>query len=160
MAPSRDIAAEALENLDLGGINPGELKVVLWRKQPVFILHRTPAMIQKSALIDPSTLLDPATPEERVKNPAWLVCFGVCTHLGCIPQLEPTEVPGTGQPGFFCPCHGGKYDSLGRRLAGPPPENLHLLPYAFSGSSALMLGSKTFAGFSEDVRKIGNLPRT
>lgn len=158
MSPSSDIVAGGVLPVDVGGMKEGDLQVVLWRRQPVFILRRTREMIDKAGRINPASLRDPAGPSDRVWNPAWLVCFGICTHLGCVPLFEPVAVPGIDQPGFYCPCHGGKYDSLGRRLEGPPPENLHLLPYSLDGTK-LLLGTKTFAGFSENVRKIGSLPK-
>lgn len=158
MEPAQDIVEAGLMDVDTSGIGVGEMRTVLWRKQPVFILHRSEDMIESAERIDPGQLKDPAKPAERVKRPEWLVCLGVCTHLGCVPDLKPVGVPGFDQPGFLCPCHGGEYDSLGRRLAGPPPENLHLLPYEFVGDAKLRLGSKTFPGYSADVRKVENLP--
>lgn len=158
MSPSSDVIAAGVTEVDLAKIAPGSLEVVLWRRQPVFVLHRTPAMIEAAARIDPGSLSDPAAPGERVKRPEWLVCLGVCTHLGCIPMLSPERVPGLDQPGFFCPCHGGKYDTLGRRLDGPPPENLHLLPYEFAAGGILKVGSGTFSGFDAGVRKLADLP--
>ncbi|HEY5998375.1 MAG TPA: ubiquinol-cytochrome c reductase iron-sulfur subunit [bacterium] len=158
MSPSSDVIAAGVVEVDVSKIAAGALEVVLWRRQPVFILRRTPAMIEAAGRIDGASLRDPASPAERVKRPEWLVCLGVCTHLGCIPMLEPGRVPGLDQPGFFCPCHGGKYDTLGRRLDGPPPENLHLLPYEFTGASTLRIGSGSFSGFDAGVRKLADLP--
>ncbi|MBE0618162.1 MAG: ubiquinol-cytochrome c reductase iron-sulfur subunit [Proteobacteria bacterium] len=158
LQPAQDIIEAGITEVDISGIGVGEVRTVLWRQQPVFILHRSPQMIASAKKIDPAGLRDPATPEDRVKRPEWLVCLGVCTHLGCVPDLRPDGVPGFDQPGFLCPCHGGEYDSLGRRLAGPPPENLHLLPYEFVGNTKLRLGTKAFPGFSADVRKIQDLP--
>lgn len=159
LQPSRDVLAGGIAEVDLSGIREGELRTVLWRKQPVFLLHRTREMIAKARAIDPGTLSDPATPDERVRRQEWLVCLGVCTHLGCIPDLRPGTLPDSDQPGFLCPCHGGEYDSLGRRLSGPPPENLHLLPYEFLGETRLRLGTPTFPGFSAGIRTLARLPR-
>jgi ubiquinol-cytochrome c reductase iron-sulfur subunit len=158
MSPSSDIVAAGVMEVDISKIPEGGLQVVLWRRQPVFVLRRTPRMREAAARIDPAALSDPATEAERVKRPEWLVCLGVCTHLGCIPQLEPDRIPGLEQPGFFCPCHGGKYDTLGRRLGGPPPENLHLLPYEFVGEGRLKIGTESFSGFDAGVRKLSGLP--
>ncbi|MBI5442649.1 MAG: ubiquinol-cytochrome c reductase iron-sulfur subunit [Deltaproteobacteria bacterium] len=159
LSPARDILAAGVLEIDLSEIGPGELRTVLWRKQPVFLLRRTPEMIAKTASLDPASLLDPARPEDRSLRPEWFVGFGVCTHLGCVPLPDLGGVTGTGQPGFYCPCHGGKYDSLGRRLAGPAPENLHLLPYAFVSDDRVRLGTRAFGGYSENVRTIGGLPK-
>ena len=131
MSPTKDLMAAGIVEVDISDLKAGELKTVLWRKQPVFILKRTSQMIEKAKSIEPAGLKDPAAPEERVKRPDILVCLGICTHLGCIPVFRPENVPGLDQPGWYCPCHGGKYDTLGRRLGGPPPENLHLVPYEF-----------------------------
>ena len=158
LQPTRDLVAAGVMEVDLSDVKPGELRTVMWRKQPVFILHRTPEMIQDAQEIDPQTLADPASPDERVRRPEWLVCLGICTHLGCIPDLTP-GLPGLNRPGLLCPCHGGEYDTLGRRLAGPPPENLHLLPYEFLGDSKLRLGTEAFPGFGAGVRRLDNLPK-
>jgi len=159
MSPTRDVIAAGVMDIDISGIKEGEFRVLMWRRQPVFILKRTPEMISKTRTVDMANLKDPATQEERVIRPDFLVCIGICTHLGCIPSWQPAQIPGLDQPGFYCPCHGGKYDTLGRRLDGPPPENLHLLPYAFIDEKTIKLGAETFAGFSEDIRKIKDLPK-
>jgi ubiquinol-cytochrome c reductase iron-sulfur subunit len=159
MGPTKDIIASGVMDVDITGIKEGEFRVVIWRRQPVFILKRTREMIEKTGGIAVGSLSDPATPEERVVRPDFLVCMGICTHLGCIPGWQPDKIPDLDMPGFYCPCHGGKYDSLGRRLAGPPPENLHLLPYRFASDNRLILGAATFAGYSENIRKIQDLPK-
>jgi ubiquinol-cytochrome c reductase iron-sulfur subunit len=158
MGPAKDIVAAGLMEVDTSGIREGEFRVLIWRKQPVFILKRTREMIDQTAHVDTRSLRDPAAPEERVKKPDLLVCIGICTHLGCIPNWQPEKIPGLDQPGFYCPCHGGKFDTLGRRLDGPPPENLHLLPYSFTEDNRLRIGSATFSGYGENIRKIGQLP--
>lgn len=159
MGPTKDIIESGLMVVDITGIKEGEFRVIIWRQQPVFILKRTREMIEKTSGISVGSLSDPATPEDRVIRPDFLVCIGICTHLGCIPGWQPDKIPGIDQPGFYCPCHGGKYDSLGRRLAGPPPENLHLIPYAFTGDDKLTIGTAAFAGYSENIRKIKGLPK-
>jgi ubiquinol-cytochrome c reductase iron-sulfur subunit len=160
MGPTRDIIAAGVVDVDISGMKDGEFRVIIWRQQPVFILKRTGAMIEKANGISVQGLSDPATPEERVRRPDLLVCMGICTHLGCIPGWQPDKIPDFDQPGFYCPCHGGQYDSLGRRLAGPPPENLHLLPYTVTNDNRLTIGTTTFAGYSENIRKISDLPKT
>lgn len=158
MSPTRDILAAGVLEADISGIAPGQLQTTIWRKQPVFILKRTLEMIAADARIDPQGLSDPAAPEERTLKPDLFVGIGICTHLGCIPQYK-EKMPETNSPGFYCPCHGGKYDTLGRRLGGPPPENLHLLPYRLEDEKTLILGTEEFAGFGENVRKIQELPK-
>lgn len=159
MSPTRDIIAAGVMDVDISGIKEGEFRVIMWRKQPVFILKRNNEMLEKTNRMDISHLRDPAKPDERVKRPDLLVCIGICTHLGCIPSWQPERVPGFDQPGFYCPCHGGKYDTLGRRLDGPPPENLHLVPYEFMDESKLRIGTEKFAGYSENIRRIQELPK-
>jgi len=159
MQPAQDIIAAGVIEVDLSDVRGGEMRTFLWRQQPVLILRRTPEMIERAGRIDPGTLKDPATPEERVQRPEWLVCLGVCTHLGCVPSLQPGRLPGFDQPGLLCPCHGGQYDTLGRRVAGPPPENLYLLPHEFLGDTRLRVGAPSFAGVSAAVRKLENLPK-
>ncbi len=159
MSPTKDIIAAGVMDVDISGIKEGEFRVIMWRKQPIFILKRNSEMLEKTNRMDISTLRDPAKPEDRVKRPDLLVCIGICTHLGCIPSWQPGKIPGLDQPGFYCPCHGGKYDTLGRRLDGPPPENLHLVPYEFIDDSKLRIGTEKFAGYSENIRKIQELPK-
>eukprot|EP00439_Symbiodinium_sp_Y106_P001808 s6196_g1.t1 len=66
---------------------------------------------------------EPATDAERCKRPEWLICIGVCTHLGCIPQPDAGNYGG-----YFCPCHGSHYDYAGRIRQGPAPKNLEVPP--------------------------------
>ena len=159
LSPTQDIVKAGVMDVDISGIKEGNFQALLWRKQPVFILRRSREMIEAANRIDSSTLRDPARSEERVKRPDLLVCIGICTHLGCLPAWHPEKLPGLDQPGFYCPCHGGKYDTLGRRLDGPPPENLHLLPYELLGDNKVRLGTPQFAGYSNDIRKIQELPK-
>lgn len=158
MSPTKDIIAAGIMDVDISGIKEGEFRVLLWRKQPVFILKRTQEMIDRTNRMDVVSLRDPAIPAERVKRPDLLVCIGICTHLGCIPSWQPGKIPGLDQPGFYCPCHGGKYDTLGRRLDGPPPENLHLVPYALAENNKLRIGTANFSGYGDNIRKLQELP--
>ena len=157
LMPAHNIILEGIMEVDIRDLKEGELKRVLWRRQPVFILKRTKEMIKHTASIKPEELKDPAHPEDRTLREDLFVGIGICTHLGCIPRLVKDGLKGLPAGGFYCPCHGGKYDSLGRRLEGPPPENLHLLPYRIEGKR-LVIGSQFFAGYTENVRKIGDLP--
>ena len=158
LAPASNIIRAGIVEVDIGDLKAGELKTVLWRRQPVFILKRTKEMIRHTAELNPEGLKDPALPEDRTLREDLFVGIGICTHLGCIPRLVKKGTQGMEEAGFYCPCHGGKYDSLGMRIAGPPPENLHLLPYRVE-DKRLIIGSELFAGYSENIRKIGNLPK-
>lgn len=157
MSPTKDILAAGVQEVDISGLQPGQLKTVIWRKQPVFILKRTPQMIEEARQVNTSELADAAAPEERAVQPELFVSLGICTHLGCIPKFM-EKVPETGVSGFYCPCHGGKYDNLGRRLGGPPPENLHLVPYKLADQGRLIIGTTTFGGYGDNVRKVQALP--
>lgn len=158
MEPSKDILAAGRMTVDISGLKRGGLMTVIWRKQPVFILRRTAGMIKATEQTDPASLLDPAAPAQRSVTPELFVSMGICTHLGCLPAFK-ERLEGFGQPGFYCPCHGGKYDTLGRRLAGPPPENLHLVPYRLKSPGKLDIGTSEFSGYGADVRVISKLPR-
>jgi ubiquinol-cytochrome c reductase iron-sulfur subunit len=147
MWPSeRARAAGAPVEVDLSRIAPGELGVVEWRGKPVWILKRTKEMLESLKSVEPR-LSDPqskaseqpkyAENEYRSKNPDVLVLVGVCTHLGCSPQEKKAEAKaemGADWPGgFYCPCHGSKFDLAGRVFKGSPaPINLEVPPYTMA----------------------------
>jgi ubiquinol-cytochrome c reductase iron-sulfur subunit len=147
MWPSeRARAAGAPVDVDLTRIAPGELSVVEWRGKPVWILKRTKEMLESLKSVEPR-LSDPqskaseqpkyAENEFRSKSPDVLVLVGVCTHLGCSPQAKPAEAKaemGADWPGgFYCPCHGSKFDLAGRVFKGSPaPINLEVPPYTMA----------------------------
>ncbi|MEX2197164.1 MAG: ubiquinol-cytochrome c reductase iron-sulfur subunit, partial [Burkholderiales bacterium] len=127
LAPSeRAKAAGAPVDVSLGELKPGELRTAEWRGKPVWILRRTPGMLERlpSAerfLIDPRSEVSGQQPEyarnpTRSIEPEMLVTVALCTHLGCIPSYYPE--PDSLQPGwpggFYCPCHGSKFDLAGR----------------------------------------------
>ncbi len=154
LAPSeRAKAAGAPVNVDVGGLKPGELHTVEWRGRPVWILRRTPDMLARLPSAEPS-LSDPksevssqqppyAQNETRSIHPELFVCIGLCTHLGCVPSYYPQ--PDSVQPGwpggFYCPCHGSKFDLAGRVFRGSPaPTNLVVPPYRDVSPSAIVVG--------------------
>ncbi|HEY1753419.1 MAG TPA: ubiquinol-cytochrome c reductase iron-sulfur subunit [Caulobacteraceae bacterium] len=138
--------------VDLAKLEPGQQIVVLWRKNPMFVVRRTPAMLAQltnpsvlDMLRDPhsQTMQQPAYAKNwsRSINPEYLVLVGVCTHLGCVPGYQPT--PGSvnaGWPGgWFCPCHGSKYDLAGRVFkSAPAPLNLPVPPYNLTGGKLVI----------------------
>jgi ubiquinol-cytochrome c reductase iron-sulfur subunit len=156
MAPSeRAKAAGAPVEVDLTKLEPGMLITEEWRGKPVWILHRTNEMLSKlgetAALVsDPDSKLPMqpkyATNIERSIKPEYLVLVGICTHLGCSPtqKLEAGEASGLGADwsgGFFCPCHGSKFDLAGRVYKGvPAPTNLEVPPHQFLSDSRLLIG--------------------
>src|SRR5581483_5170483 len=144
MWPSdRARAAGAPVSMNTSNLSPGELAVIKWRGKPVWVLRRSKEMIE-SLKSDETRLSDPqskaseqpkyAENEYRSLKPDLLVLVGVCTHLGCSPQEKPASAKaemGADWPGgFYCPCHGSKFDFAGRVFKGSPaPLNLVVPPY-------------------------------
>ena len=155
MWPSeRARAAGAPVEVDLTRIAPGELAVIEWRGKPVWVLRRTKEMIAslkaaEARLSDPQSKASEqpkyAQNEYRSEKPEIMVMEGVCTHLGCSPQLKPAdakgEMGGDWVGGFYCPCHGSKFDLAGRVFRGAPaPTNLRIPPYEFVSDAKLVIG--------------------
>jgi ubiquinol-cytochrome c reductase iron-sulfur subunit len=155
MLPSeRAKAAGAPVEVDVSRLAPGELGVYEWRGRPVWVIRRTPQMIESLKEVVPN-LTDPksqsseqpqyAENEYRAAKPEIMVMEGVCTHLGCSPQLKPAdakaEMGGDWVGGFYCPCHGSKFDYAGRVFRGAPaPTNLVVPPYMFVSDTTLVIG--------------------
>jgi len=137
MWPAKDVFAAGIVEVDLRPVREGQNFVVKWRNKPVFIRKRTPDMIDASKKDDPlaPSMREPATDAERCKKPEWLICIGVCTHLGCIPQSDAGN-----WGGYFCPCHGSHYDHAGRIRMGPAPKNLEVPPHSFIDEFTVKLG--------------------
>ena len=140
--------------IDVSGLKPGSFKVVEWRGKPVWVVRRTAEMINNTQE-DNDILTDPKSLEEhqpkytqnkfRSLNPEYLVLLGVCTHLGCSPLYKPNsktaELGFDWKGGFFCPCHGSKFDLSGRVHKGmPAPYNLEVPPYYFVSESRIIVG--------------------
>ncbi len=155
MFPSeRAKAAGAPVEADISKLAPGEMQVVEWRGKPVWIMNRTKEMLEgikksDSRTSDPNSDVPQQPPyaknEYRSIKPDIVVLEGVCTHLGCSPQYKPVESKADmGQDwngGFFCPCHGSKFDFAGRVFAGSPaPTNLKVPPYKFVGDAKIVIG--------------------
>ena len=150
------LAAGGPVDLDISKIEPGQQVVVRWRERPVFVFHRTPETLK--TLQDPkliAVLADPnsqqvqqspyATNWHRSIKPEFGVLVGICTHLGCIPLFYPqpnATAPVADWPGgYFCPCHGSKYDPAGRVFSGvPAPYNLPVPPYNFASNTTIRIG--------------------
>jgi ubiquinol-cytochrome c reductase iron-sulfur subunit len=156
MNPSADVlAAGAPVDIDLTPVQPGQQLLVVWRSRPVFIVRRTKAQLQMlqsprdvGLLSDPdSTALQQppyAQNWHRSINPEYLVLVGICTHLGCIPEFRPAPggaLGGNRPGGYFCPCHGSRYDLSGRVFSGvPAPYNLPVPPYHFTQKTTVRIG--------------------
>ena len=156
MFPSaRAKAAGAPVEADLSKVEPGMMIRVEWRSMPVWVIHRSPEMLERLKLLD-AQLADPASKgsvqpayaanEVRARKPEWLVLIGICTHLGCSPvdKLKAGPDSGLGEDwpgGFFCPCHGSKFDLAGRVYKDvPAPTNLVVPKYQFLTDTRLLIG--------------------
>jgi ubiquinol-cytochrome c reductase iron-sulfur subunit len=140
MNPAADVRALVSVEIDLAPILLGQRITVVWRGQPVFIDHRTPAQIARAKADDTAELKDPETDGARVQRDEWLIVIGICTHLGCIPLGQKPGDPLGGWGGWFCPCHGSHYDTSGRIRKGPAPENLAVPPYEFLENGMARIG--------------------
>ena len=155
MWPSeRAKAAGAPVEADVGGLAPGEMTRVEWRGKPVWIVRRTKDMLDSikrsdDKVTDPRLRVDQqpeyAKNENRSIKPEILVLEGVCTHLGCSPQFKPKETSadmGTDWVGgFYCPCHGSKFDFAGRVYKGAPaPINLRVPPHTYLADTTILIG--------------------
>ncbi len=147
-------AAGAAVEVDVSKIEAGQLMTAEWRGKPIWIVNRTDKQIKDlptldGELVDPKSEVDhqPAyckNPLRSVKPNLW-VCIGICTHLGCSPTYRPDLAPadlGAGwKGGFFCPCHGSKFDLAGRVFKGvPAPTNLIIPPYKFLNDKVVLVG--------------------
>jgi ubiquinol-cytochrome c reductase iron-sulfur subunit len=142
MNPSQDVLALASIDVDVSAIQPGQAIKTIWRKQPIFIRHLTPAEIQSANQVDVGSLRDPQSLADRTAEgkPQWLITLGVCTHLGCVP-LGTAEGENRGEyQGYFCPCHGSHYDTAGRIRRGPAPTNLEVPEYEFTTDTTVRIG--------------------
>ena len=156
MSPSeRAKAAGAPVEVDVSKLEPGQMVRVEWRGKPVFVLNRTPQMIEglnkiTSQLKDPDSQ-EPFQPEyaqneTRSLNPDILVMVGICTHLGCAPvnNFLVGSASGLGddwEGGFYCPCHGSKFDLSGRVYSGVPAQtNMVIPPYSYIDETRILVG--------------------
>jgi ubiquinol-cytochrome c reductase iron-sulfur subunit len=141
MNPSADVLALASIEVDVSAIQPGQAIKTIFRKQPLFVRHLTPAEIQAGMQM-PGDLRDPQSLADRTAEGKrqWLITMGVCTHLGCVP-LGAAEGENKGEyGGYFCPCHGSHYDAAGRIRRGPAPKNLEVPEYHFTSDTLVTIG--------------------
>jgi ubiquinol-cytochrome c reductase iron-sulfur subunit len=150
------VAAGQPIDVDLTQLQPGQQIVVVWRSKPVFIVNRPKAALdglQSPELV--ARLSDPDSEElqqppyavnwHRSIKPEYLVVVGICTHLGCIPKFLPnpsaTDPVANWPGGYFCPCHGSRYDLSARVYRGvPAPYNLPVPPYHFPSDKTVRVG--------------------
>lgn len=154
-------AAGAPVTANIGAVAPGEMITVEWRGKPVYVVRRTAEALENLALLaERNKLLDPNSEKEQqpdyidsstraiAGHEEFMVMVGLCTHLGCAPTYTPqVGADPTGSDngswfgGFFCPCHGSKFDLSGRVYAGvPAPLNLLVPPYRFETDSVIVIG--------------------
>ena len=153
---ARARALGAPVEVDISKLELGAMLKVEWRGKAIFIVNRTPQMLAQLEGID-NLLRDPGSAESEqpdfAKNPAralkpeYLVLVGVCTHLGCAPldKFTPGDVTVSAdwQGGFFCPCHGSKFDMSGRVYKDvPAPTNLPVPPYRFLSDTRIIIGAE------------------
>lgn len=155
MQPSvKTMAAGAPVEVDLSKLETGQLLRVAWRGKPVWILNRTPKVLDDlktldSQLSDPlsQVSIQPASSKNRFRSikPEIFVALGLCTHLGCSPtfrpEIAPADLGDKWKGGFFCPCHGSRFDLAGRVYSGvPAPTNLEVPPYRYLSDTRLIVG--------------------
>jgi len=151
-AKARAIGAPV--EVDISDLRPGERKIVKWQGKPVWILRRDEASVSELAGLD-DLVRDPESVEEqqpdyaqnqyRSVKPEYLIVIGLCTHLGCSPSYLAEDDPNTLGPdwkgGFFCPCHGSRFDLAGRVYKDvPAPTNLIVPPYQYLSDTRVLIG--------------------
>ena len=153
---ARALAAGAPIKVDVSKLGPGEIlgPIPAWRDKPIFVIKRSEEMLEKlngqnDRLADPES--------ERMQQPNYaknetrsirrdvIVLVGLCTHLSCSPKFRPAVQPESFDPdwvgGFYCPCHGSKFDLAGRVYAGvPAPSNMEVPPHYFESDSVIVIG--------------------
>lgn len=161
MNPSaRARAAGAPVEADIANLEPGGLLRVKWRGKPIWIVHRTPEMLASLSrndrnLVDPTS--EVAQQPEYCRNatrsikPVYLVAIGICTHLGCSPIYRPEVAPDDMGPdwtgGFFCPCHGSRFDLAARVFKNvPAPTNLVIPKHTYLDETTLLIGEDGLPG--------------
>ena len=152
---ARARALGAPVEVDLSKLEPGSMMRVVWRGNPVSILRRSETMLkllagEKADLRDPDSDVLDQQPEyarnaTRSIKPEFLIVISNCTHLGCVPlnrfEVAPADLGPDWVGGFFCPCHGSKFDLAGRVYAGvPAPTNLKVPPHRYLGDKTLLIG--------------------
>lgn len=147
-------AAGAPVEVDISKLQPGQRISPEWRGRPIWIVRRTPEMLDRlkevgGLLADPGSE-KPQQPEyakneHRAIKPEYLVVIGICTHLGCSPLYRPevgaADLGADWPGGFFCPCHGSKFDMAGRVFKSmPAPTNLVVPPYRYINDTTILIG--------------------
>jgi ubiquinol-cytochrome c reductase iron-sulfur subunit len=148
-------ALGAPTELDITKVDPGQMTIITWRRQPIYVVRRTPEMMGHLQGHD-GDLKDPTSQEskqpdyaknvQRSRTAEYLVLIGTCTHLGCLPkqrfEAASAEMGPTWPGGYFCPCHGSRFDLAGRVFKGSPASvNLVVPPYEYPNEKTLRVGA-------------------
>lgn len=152
---ARALAAGAPVDADISRIEPGQQVTFEWRGKPVWVLRRTPEMLDQLPKHD-GVLVDPQSKEsdqpEYAKNPTRsikpevLIAVGVCTHLGCSPTLKKeigaaSDMGADWPGGYYCPCHNSRFDLAARVFKGSPaPKNLVIPPHRYASDTLVVIG--------------------
>ena len=140
--------------VDLAKIDAGQMIITIWRRQPMFVVHRTPAMMAvlgnhddalKDSKSEDSDQPAYAKNPIRARSAEYLVLRGICTHLGCLPKQRfdagDAQLGATWPGGWLCPCHGSRFDMAGRVFKGSPASvNLVIPPYSYPSAGRLVIG--------------------
>lgn len=152
---ARALAAGAPVSADISKLEAGQQMTVEWRGKPVWVVRRSEEMIEQTRNISPDRLRDPESEAQqqpeyvtgalRSIRPEIAVLVGICTHLGCSPTFRPepgaADLGGDWPGGYFCPCHGSRFDLAGRVFTGvPAPLNLEVPPHRYDSDSVLTIG--------------------
>jgi len=146
---ARARTAGAPVQADISKLEPGQQIIVKWRGKPVWVVRRDDKALATLPKVE-GQLRDPesdssiqpeyAHNEYRSRKPEILIMVGLCTHLGCSPTYQP-EITADFQGGFFCPCHGSKFDFAGRVYQGvPAPTNLEVPPHYYASDAVVVIG--------------------
>ena len=148
-------AAGAPVKASIGKLEPGQRMTVEWRGKPVWVIRRTQEMLDNIEKLSAEELRDPdsSVPQQpeyikgvfRATKPEFAIIVGICTHLGCspqfVPEVKPQEFDENWVGGFFCPCHGSRFDLAGRVFQGvPAPKNLEIPPYRYLDDETVVIG--------------------
>ncbi len=148
-------AAGAPAKIDVSKVGAGAMVTAEWRGKPVYVARRTDEMLGKleglaGRLKDPDNANKEQQPDYadnvyRSRKPELIVVLGVCTHLGCAPKYHPEVKPEPFDPnwqgGWFCPCHGSRFDLSGRVFSGSPAsDNLVIPPYMYEDDNVVVVG--------------------
>jgi len=153
MPSERARAQGAPTELDISKLEAGQMTTTVWRRSPIYVVRRSPDMVKRISghdadLKDPNSLKSEQPPyaknELRSRSPEFLVLVGTCTHLGCLPKQRfgAGELYPSWPGGFFCPCHGSRFDLAGRVFDGSPASiNLRVPPYSYPNAHTLLVGA-------------------